>query len=325
MDDLTNQIRRGLARLSGGFDVAHAGYVATVQNDDGGWSGRSGASDLYYTSFALRTADVLGFDGQRLWSRAAVQIDSLEPDSDGIIETASLLASDRLLSAHGFGVADQGPRCVSNEDWATRIERYRVDGGYARAGGGPASAYLTFLAALCYELLGLAMPDRGAAVCELLSRQRGDGGFAESGDDKVSGVNPTAAAVSFLAGSDDFTEQMRKRAIGFLNEAQRPDGGFGAHASAPCSDLLSTFTAMAALFSLDADRAMNLAAAARFVRDLAVSGGGFRGGPADERADVEYTYYGVGVVGLLSSVAACRHECDGACPGCPRGEAEDQT
>ena len=32
----------------------HAGYLKSAQNSDGGFSGREGDSDLYYTAFALR-------------------------------------------------------------------------------------------------------------------------------------------------------------------------------------------------------------------------------------------------------------------------------
>ena len=49
---------------------------------------------------------------------------------------------------------------------------------------------------------------------------------------------------------------------------------------------------------------------ARFARALQEARGGFRGAAADGGADVEYTYYGLGVLGLLSSEAA-RAACGG--------------
>ena len=40
--------------------------------------------------------------------------------------------------------------------------------------------------------------------------------------------------------------------------------------------------------------------AADYARSLEGADGGFRGGLWDERSDVEYTFYGLGVLGLLS-------------------------
>ena len=315
MDDLTPQIRKGLDRLAGGFDVAHAGYVARGQGPDGGWPGRQGASDLYYTAFALRAADLLGCDARTLWTRAAEFLSGLSPD--GIVDITSALASERLLSAHGLGGA---LTWVPDDEWASRIETLRVEGGYARRHEAAPSTYLTFLAALCYEHLDVDLPRPGELVDCIGGRQRVDGGFAETAEENASGANPTAAAVALLTRLNALDGPDRCRAADFLRGAQREDGGFGAHALAPCSDLLSTFTAMACLLSLEEERSIRLAAAARFVRDLAVAGGGFRGTLHDEGPDVEYTFYGVGTVGLVSSVATCRHACQGACAGCPAGQ-----
>ena len=49
-----------------------------------------------------------------------------------------------------------------------------------------------------------------------------------------------------------------------------------------------------ALDRLDKDRLTT------FARGCAVSTGGYRGGLWDERADVEYTFYGLGVLALCS-------------------------
>ena len=87
---------------------------------------------------------------------------------------------------------------------------------------------------------------------------------------------------------------------------QAGDGGFLAHAAAPESDLLSTFTALTALAGLAALERADLASAGRFVRSLAEPDGGFRSSASDPEADIEYTYYGAAVVALLQGYVATR-------------------
>ena len=56
---LTTRLLEGLARLPNAERERHTAYLAAAQNPDGGWSGREGDSDLYYTAFALRGLAVL--------------------------------------------------------------------------------------------------------------------------------------------------------------------------------------------------------------------------------------------------------------------------
>ena len=56
---LTGRLIDGADRLPADFRRRHAAWVAGRQNPDGGFSGREGGSDLYYTGFALRSLAVL--------------------------------------------------------------------------------------------------------------------------------------------------------------------------------------------------------------------------------------------------------------------------
>ncbi|HZT82766.1 MAG TPA: hypothetical protein VFA26_21225 [Gemmataceae bacterium] len=68
---------------------------------------------------------------------------------------------------------------------------------------------------------------------------------------------------------------------------------------APLADLLSTFTGCWTLAQLGGLDRIDTAAAREYAHSLEGPAGGFRGGLWDERCDVEYTFYGLGVVGLL--------------------------
>jgi geranylgeranyl transferase type-2 subunit beta len=94
---------------------------------------------------------------------------------------------------------------------------------------------------------------------------------------------------------------VRDAVAGYLaNMASEEEGGFRANGRVPAADLLSTFTACWTMHQLDAANRIDAPAVRQYVTDLQQSTGGFLGGLWDERCDVEYTFYGVGVLGLLS-------------------------
>jgi geranylgeranyl transferase type-2 subunit beta len=66
------------------------------------------------------------------------------------------------------------------------------------------------------------------------------------------------------------------------------------------ADLLSTFTGCWTLEQLGALGRIDAAAARAYAEALAEPAGGFRGGLWDEHSDMEYTFYGLGAVALLS-------------------------
>ena len=67
--NLTLRLTAGAAGLPEEVRSRHVGYLAGKQQDDGGFTGRSGPGDLYYTSFALRGLAVLGEPDLQLLSR----------------------------------------------------------------------------------------------------------------------------------------------------------------------------------------------------------------------------------------------------------------
>jgi len=53
LDMLDELLHPGIARLSARFVATQLGFVAGCQQPDGGFGGRRGGSDRYYTDFAL--------------------------------------------------------------------------------------------------------------------------------------------------------------------------------------------------------------------------------------------------------------------------------
>ena len=105
--------------------------------------------------------------------------------------------------------------------------------------------------------------------------------------------------VAFLLLAERLTDKQAQGAVNFMVKQQADDGGFLAHRSAPLSDLLSTFTALATLAGLAGFERVDLPAVARFLRQTALPTGGFKAAPTDTEPDVEYTYYGLGSLALI--------------------------
>ncbi len=298
--ELMLRLGSGAVALPDELRVRHGAYLAAAQGADGGFAGRRGPSDVYYTGFALRGLAMLGQltaesarrAGDFLAARAAAPLPPAE--------FVSLLGgATRVELAGGGDVFARAGRDRRQMVLDVFGPLRRSDGGYAKsARGSPGSVYQTFLAVACYEMVGLP-PDGPEAIIDLvLSRRRADGGFAELGAIAQGGTNPTAAALGLLRMLGALQEPVRAAAIDFLAAMQTADGGLRAHGRLPVADLLSTFSGVVALADLGAGGAIDLGAAVRFARSLEQPGGGFRAGAWDSQADVEYTFYGLGVAAL---------------------------
>ncbi len=300
--DLTLRLAAGATRLPGAFRRPHAAYLAAAQNADGGFSGRQGPSDLYYTSFALRSLALLGSLENGIADRAAdfvrQQIHRPVGIADFVALAQSALVLELVTGSDAFALAGCD-RNGSVSDYFRKLRR--DDGGYAKTPHTRhSSTYATFLASSCLQQFGLPLDDIPAIAALVRSRRREDGGFVELAPLKHSGTNPTAAAVGSLRLLDGLDDETARRAAEFLVGMQSAEGGLRANTKIPVCDLLSTFTGLTALTDLGGLSQINLGAARRFVQDLAMSQGGFRGGVWDDVADVEYTFYGVATLALLA-------------------------
>jgi geranylgeranyl transferase type-2 subunit beta len=210
-----------------------------------------------------------------------------------------------VQSAGGPDVLGDSPA-----DWPERVartlEEFRTaDGGYAKTiGGASGSTYHTFLVALCYQLLGRPVPRVAEVVRFVGSRRREDGGFVEIAPMRRGGTNPTAAAVGLLQlASEELPaalDDVRDGVVDFLAGMASPEGGLRANDRAPLADLLSTFTATWTLEQLGALARVDAEQLSRFAQSLERPEGGFHGGLWDDGCDVEYTFYGLGVLALLA-------------------------
>lgn len=265
-------------------------FVMSRRNADGGFCGRSPASDLYYTVFALDALSVVGCEPDHAETRQYVE----EFGAGQSLDFVHLACLARCLARLFPGKIPAGTRCGI----LSRVEEFRArDGGYNVKPGAPhSSAYACLLASMLYEDLGAQVPRLKSMGLSLRGLGAGDGGFANEKGMANGTVTATAAAMSF----------MRRFNVGSIDGPAKwllaqccNDGGFLATPGAPFPDLLSTATALYALssagVSLDAVKQPSL----DFVESLMNDDGGFCGHGADLTPDCEYTFYGLLAIGSL--------------------------
>ena len=302
LENLTIRLGTGLGSLSEETIDRHAAFLTAAQRDDGGFAGREGPSDLYYTSFALRGLAIGGRLHGEVAERAAAFLRSRLSGQRAIIDFLSLIYAGRLIEiAAGVDVfAGSSPNWREAVGAELELLR-RDDGGYAKGPEGvKSSTYHSFLVLLCRELIDLPHVEPERIVEFILSQRRDDGGFVEIAPMRRSGTNPTAAAIGVLKILNGLTEDICQDAAEFVADMQTDEGGLRANTRIPIADLLSTFTGLLTLQDLNAEGMIDAAAAMRYARSLENEAGGFLAAAWDTGMDVEYTFYGLGTLALLA-------------------------
>ena len=301
---LASRLSAGSSGWSDAFRERHRAFVLSRQQPDGGFSGREGDSDVYHTSFAARCLTVLG--GISDAARDALGGYVSRQDYENLNAVDLLSWTSTALAVQLMGGDD--PLARFPADWIDRVvprleALRREDGGYAKSPeGAVGSTYQSFLSMLTYELLGRAVPRPNRLTQFLYDRQRGDGGFVEIGPMKQSGANPTAAAVAVLRSLGRMDDDIRHDVKRYLVQVRSSEGGFQANTRIPFADGLSTFTCVLTAQDLQLVDSYDTELTLRYVRDqLQLPSGGFRGASWDEQADVEYTFYGLGTLALLTA------------------------
>ena len=303
---LGSRLANGLESLDPERKRRHRGFLVASQAENGGFTGRDGESDLYYTGFALRALAVLGGLEPEENERVGAFLRRSAQRNVSVVDLLSWLYSALVVQASGgpdiLGDADQ----AWPERMAETLERFRTtDGGYAKgARGAMGSTYHSFLVALCYELIGLPIPNPADLVRFVYDRQRDDGGFVEIAAMKRSGTNPTAAAVALLDLLGATDDAVGDNVSEFLAQVAGDEGGFQANTRIPFADGLSTFTGLLTARDLGLNGILDAERVERFVASLEEESGGFRGAAWDVQPDVEYTFYGLGILALLNQNGA---------------------
>jgi geranylgeranyl transferase type-2 subunit beta len=290
----------GASQLDGALRQRHADWLHTQHRPDGGFAGREGESDPYYTAFALRTLWILDALDETTGKRAGGFLRQRLTKKESIIDLISLIFAAAIceLSVGEIVIPDED--VAWRENVAALLSSLRTDdGGFAKTPEGRAgSTYQTFLSVLCYELIEIPIPDVDRLEAFLASQLHDQGGYLEIRAAKRPGVNPTAAAIGTLKALGRLTAADHAGTAAFLAEMQSDEGGLTANTRIPFADLLSSFTGLLTLADLDASGRVNVDAAGRYALSMQSPDGGFVGFALDQTADVEYSFYGLATLAL---------------------------
>ncbi|MGB7329248.1 MAG: prenyltransferase/squalene oxidase repeat-containing protein [Rubripirellula sp.] len=305
LQELTLQLALGASSLDEGFRRRHVDWLVAKQRSDGGFAGREGESDPYYTAFALRGLWIAGGLDESVGKRAADFLRSRLQKRESIIDLMSLI--------FGAAICEMavGQVVIGDDDlhWRTNVaamlETLRTDdGGFAKTPEGRAgSTYQTFLSVLCHQLIDVPVNDAQGIERFLASQAHVDGGYLEIRAAKRPGVNPTAAAIGTLKAMGRLDSVDHTHTVEFLSEMQTDEGGLSANTRIPFADLLSSFTGLLTLADLDASARVNVDSIRRYAlaMESPESGsGGFIGFSLDQTADVEYTFYGLAALSMCN-------------------------
>jgi hypothetical protein len=258
----------------------------------GGFHGRDGSPDIYYTAFAIDSLSALNAMPTDLhaiesWVRSFGAGENL----DFVHRTCLARCWARLP---GLAI----PRAVRRH-LATSLECCRSpDGGYNTIPSPAAGSVTgTFFALGAYDDLDLSPPSPLKALASL-GRLGTPGGACANEPGLIDGTTPATAGIAILNGR--LHRKTDPRIIQWLLAQCHCEGGFLASPGAPLPDLLSTATA---LYAMHVQRvrleAARISACLGFVESLQEPSGGFCGQWTDDTADAEYTFYALLSLGCL--------------------------
>jgi len=294
--DMCRTVSRASDALGESVDTVRD-FLRRQSAQDGGFQGRDGRSDLYYTVFGLEASLALNADIP--YDRVANYLGRFGTgESRDFVHLACLGRCRADMADTRSQVIDARTR----EGMAEHLQSYRAeDGGFnAAVPAERGSAYGSFLALGACQDLGIACPDPDRMVASIQSLQMPDGGYANEASMTVSATAATAAAICVL---HYLNRPVPESAVRRLHEQTHPQGGFTAIrlSGAPAiPDLLSTATALHTLSLVGAAQDDMREKHLDYLDSLWTAEGGFRGHWADDVVDCEYTYYGLLSLGCLA-------------------------
>ena len=304
---LRDDVRMGLAATPDDYRARHTAWILARQNPDGAFANRRGNSELYYTTFALRSLSALNALNTDVALRAQVYLRTLLNEAPaarirqpkGAFSDAVMAASwwDALALCEESGAASfsDAEKQTARDATTARLDALRRDdGGWAKTDSDACgSLYHTFLAACAYMRMGVELPrpERGRELLRSLTQS--SGGFLENRYSKKPGTNGCAAAIALSVILEDPVDP--EPHASFVASMFSGEGGFYATPAAPIADLLSTYTALFTLKMLGKLDARYVDGALRYARELEHAEGGYAGFALERISDCEYTFYGLGV------------------------------
>jgi len=293
-------------------------FVAATNCKHGGFADRAGSPDIYYSVFAYTLSFV--YDIELDIEKEFNYLDSCRDEHElDLVHAVCFIRCYLLLlviqQKQRFGfkpdVSDfnsfPGKMIMKGlikkikkncESYFKLIETYRSnDGGFNhnRKNAGQATVYASFLVWGLYQDLNedQAGLNRITRLVDALKCK--DASFANDSS-SITGVSSATAAGLIMSLNHDKNNQ---EVIGYLMRNYTQRGGFKAAPELPLADILSTSTALLALYMSGENLQRLSEKSIDFINLHWDESGGFFGSIADMTCDVEYTYYALLGIGIL--------------------------
>ena len=295
-------------------------FVITQKCADGGFKDRSGKADLYYSVFGYTLALILDYKLDILEERKYLRRLKRDEELDFVhsvclvrceflmqlieLRQRSGLSSSKFLSISfakdlilGKVVKSLKNNC-SELLWD--IEDYvSEDGGYNhnKKGAAKSTIYANYLMWTLYQDLQAEQEVLDEITDANKTLRAANGSFANE-ENSTDGVTSSTAAglIMSIAGKSEETVKTKE----WLSQMLSKRGGFMAAREVPIADLLSTSTALLALKVSGENMQEYAENSVNFINLHWDESGGFFGSIADMTCDVEYTYYALLGLGVLS-------------------------
>ncbi len=253
---------------------------------DGGFAGRTGGSDLYYTVFGL--SGLLALEGRLEPGAFRHYLDEMQPETlPDLVHLAAYIRCRSLLNL-SFDKLKM---------YEYLLNFCSPQGGFVNfADSDETSIYSCFLALGAFQDIGASLPDEQVFVQYVQSLQLDNGGFANSRDSKTASTPATAAA---LVISRCLGIPVKDKTTAWLLD-QHDGSGFIAVRGTCGPDLLSTAVAIHSLVRNGIDIDPLREPLLDFIDSLWSGKGGFFGNWFDTVLDCEYAFYGLLALGHLA-------------------------
>lgn len=285
--EMIKTLRRGLDLFGPQADKIIA-YIASLQNADGGFRGRTTASDLYYTMFAegILLAAQANFDRNGLIR----YLHTIQPRSLDLIHLCCWIRCaadvDILNERHKGSLIESLNDFRCEDGLFHHVQR-----------GRDSSVYGAFLALSAALDLDEVVAEPSEVVSRFVKFRNADGSYRNELQEGVGTIPATAAAIVVQSQLGYLTAP---QTIEWILSCLMEEGGFAVGPMMPIADLLSTATALQALRQAGVDLATLRGKCVNFIRNLFQDAGGFCANAFDSTVDAEYTFYGLLALGNLN-------------------------
>lgn len=282
---LLSTLARGKTKLGKEPLARVTDFVNSQRLADGGFMGKSGKPDIYYTLFGWMLSYVLGIkpDHQKM-------SDYLKGQDERRMDLIHYAAYKRCQMISQLAGGDKA-RLLLNALRAMPVRRLEDFKGLSH--NDPESPYTQFVWLSLLEDSGNRIPGKEEVLLSLKHYRIEGGGFSNIRNGLSASTNATTAALSVIGQLDKYGNGAD---IDYLWETQKESGGFGATENSPLPDLLSTATA---LFTLRCYNRKPKVSPADFIEAHWHDHGGFSATIMEDCSDVEYTFYGLLALGTI--------------------------